>query len=86
MKARYFIRFTLLMTGFALTAAGLLAWQDINFDLDGMWPLADEFSPHPVHVMALGMALIPPTLWEIFVLENDRNQNASNPKNSGTRS
>lgn len=70
MKVRYLIRFALLTAGFALTAAGLLAWQEIGFNLDDMWPLADELRLHPVHVMAVGMALIPPTLWEIFVLEN----------------
>jgi hypothetical protein len=86
MKVRYLIRFTLLTAGFALTAAGLLAWQEIDFDLDGMWPLADELTPHPVHVMALGMALIPPTLWEIFVLENSHSGSSSAQRKHGQSS
>jgi hypothetical protein len=68
MRIRYLIRFGLLTLGFALTTAGILAWQQIDFDLDHLWP----FAAHPVYVIVFGMALIPPTLWEIFVLENRR--------------
>ena len=76
MYFRYLIRFMLLTVGFALTTVGLLAWQQLNFDLSTIWPLADEFAAHPVYAMVLGLALIPPTLWEIFVLESkvDREQ------------
>ena len=70
MHARYLIRFALLTTGFALTTAGILAWQSIDFSLAEIWPMSGELAPHPVHGIVLGMALIPPTLWEIFVLEN----------------
>ena len=76
---RFIIRFLLLTLGFALTTLGLLAWQQINFDLTHIWPLSGEFSTHPVYAIVLGLALIPPTLWEIFVLESrqDRQQDAS---------
>jgi len=67
---RYLIRFCLLALGFALTTYGILTWQQLDFELDSLWPIADEFGSHPVYIMVLGMALIPPTLWEIFVLEN----------------
>ncbi len=70
MHARYLIRFVLLTAGFALTTAGILAWQNIDFSLSEVWPMADERAVHPVHVIVIGMALIPPTLWEIFVLES----------------
>ena len=72
MRIRYLIRFLLLSLGFALTTAGILAWQETDFDLDQLWPIAQSWSPHPVYVIVFGMALIPPTLWEIFVLENRR--------------
>ena len=72
-QIRYLARFTLLTLGFALTTFGILTWQQIDFDLSDMWPVADTFDTHPVYVMVLGMALIPPTLWEVFVLESDRN-------------
>jgi len=66
---RFLIRFLLLTLGFALTTMGLLAWQQVNFNLSDVWPISDEFKTHPVYAMVLGLALIPPTLWEIFVLE-----------------
>ncbi len=70
MHARYLIRFVLLTAGFALTTAGILAWQSIDFSLSDVWPMSGEFAVHPVHGIVIGMALIPPTLWEIFVLES----------------
>lgn len=69
MSLRFLIRLLLLMLGFALTTYGMLVWQQMNFDLNTLWPIAAEFSSHPVYAMVLGLALIPPTLWEIFVLE-----------------
>ncbi len=69
MSIRFLIRFFLLTLAFALTTLGILAWQQMNFDLNTLWPIAAEFSAHPVYAMVLGLALIPPTLWEIFVLE-----------------
>lgn len=70
MYLRYLIRFLLLSAGFALTTMGLLAWQQISFSLSSIWPLADVFSLHPIYPMVFGLALIPPTLWEIFILEH----------------
>jgi hypothetical protein len=67
---RFIIRFLMLTLGFALTTLGLLGWQQSNFDLASIWPISDEFRAHPVYAMVLGLALIPPTLWEIFVLEH----------------
>ncbi|MEM7080477.1 MAG: hypothetical protein AAF513_17805 [Pseudomonadota bacterium] len=72
MILRYLTRLLLLTTGFALTTKGILAWADMNFDLATLWPLADTWSAHPVYVLILGLALIPPTLWELFILESDR--------------
>jgi hypothetical protein len=70
MYFRFLIRFLLLTAGFALTTAGLLAWEKLNFDLSTVWPVAKEFKAHPIHLIVFGLALIPPTLWEIFVLEH----------------
>jgi hypothetical protein len=70
MQLRYLTRLLLLTLGFGLTTFGLLAWQQINFDLNGVWPLSRTLTAHPVYAMVLGLALIPPTLWEIFVLEH----------------
>lgn len=68
MRTRYLIRFILLSLGFALTTYGLLAWQQVSFELNTFWPMADTFAAHPVHAIVLGLGLIPPTLWEIFIL------------------
>ncbi len=70
MYFRFLIRFLLLSVGFALTTAGLLGWQQINFDLASVWPMAETLNGHPVYMLIFGLALIPPTLWEIFLLEN----------------
>jgi hypothetical protein len=70
MHIRFLIRYLLLTTGFALTTIGLLGWQQLNFDLSRIWPLAQDLTAHPIYAMVLGLALIPPTLWEIFLLES----------------
>ncbi len=69
MKIKYILRFTLLGIGFALTAFGLMSWQAKGFSLNGIWFVDNEFRTHPLHLLVLGIAMIPPTLWEIFVLE-----------------
>ena len=44
MSIRFLIRFVLLTLGFALTTLGILAWQQMNFDLNSLWPIAAEFT------------------------------------------
>lgn len=77
MQIRFLVRLALLTIGFALTTLGILAWQQLNFDLSGIWPFASELRAHPVYAMVLGLALIPPTIWEIFVLESKANRDRS---------
>ncbi len=72
MRLRFVIRLVLLAIGFALTTAGLLAWQEAQFSLENIWPFENGLRAHPLHILILGLALIPPTLWEIFVLESRR--------------
>ena len=62
---KYFWRFALLTAGFALTSAGLMAWQGREFSMQDVMTL----QLHPVHLLVLGLAMIPPALWEIFLLE-----------------
>ena len=64
---KYLVRFLLLMCGFALATAGLLLWHAEGFALHGLWRLNPW--PHPLIATVLGLAMIPPTLWEIFLLE-----------------
>lgn len=63
---RYFWRFGLLAVGFALTTAGLMSWHARDFSLQEIWSL----TLHPVHLLVLGLAMIPPSLWEIYELES----------------
>ena len=67
---RYLTRFLLLSTGFALTTAGLMSWHATGFSFDGIWFFDNDYQPHALHVLIAGLAMIPPTLWEIFLLEH----------------
>lgn len=69
---RYFLRFLLLTVGFALTTAGLMYWNAQDFAFQGIWPGA-ELRLHPLHLLIVGLAMIPPALWEIFLLEHQHN-------------
>lgn len=66
---KYLTRFLLLMIGFALTTAGLMMWRAVGFSFDGIWLVDNDYRPHALHVLILGLAMIPPALWEIFLLE-----------------
>ena len=67
---RYLLRFILLSVGFALTTAGLMLWHADGFSFQGIWFVDNAYQLHPLHVLIVGLAMIPPALWEIFVLEN----------------
>lgn len=69
---RFFLRFLLLTTAFALTTAGLIFWHQQAYSFHGVWLLDDDFDLHPLHLLILGLAMIPPALWEIFLLEQTR--------------
>lgn len=69
---RYFLRFVLLALGFALTTAGLMFWHGRGFTFVGVWPASESLQLHPLHLLIVGLAMIPPSLWEIFLLEQQR--------------
>ena len=60
--------FLLLTAGSALTTAGLAMWHDRSFTFSGLWTMSEGL--HPIFVLIVGIAMIPPALWEIFLLEN----------------
>ena len=62
--------FLLLMAGFSLTTAGLMLWHDRGFAFAGMWQLDDGL--HPLYLLIVGIAMIPPALAEIVLLEQHR--------------
>lgn len=67
---RYALRLMLLALGVCIATFGLLYWQHRGFDFEGIW-FHDEngFHIHPLHLVALGVAVVPPTIWDIFLLE-----------------
>ena len=62
--------FLLLAVGFGLTTVGLMLWHDRGFVFAGMWHLDDGL--HPLYLLIVGIAMIPPALGEIFLLEQRR--------------
>ena len=65
----YFIRFLLLMIGVALATLGLLYWQNQGFTFEGLLLYDNDWRPHPLHILVLGIAMVPPAMWEVFVLD-----------------
>ena len=80
---KYLTRFLLLLIGFALTTAGLMMWRSIGFSFDGIWFVDNDYRPHALHVLILGLAMIPPSLWEIFVLETEMQNRADRSPEDG---
>lgn len=66
---RFFVRFLLLAAGFALFTFGLLMWSIDGFTLTGLLPFTEDYRTQGLHYLMLGLAMIPPSLWEIFNLE-----------------
>jgi hypothetical protein len=73
---RYLSRFLLLTVGFALIAAGLMLWHSSDFSFRGLWLVDNEYRPHGLHLLILGLAMVPPALWEIFLLEHTDNNDS----------
>ena len=62
------IRHILLMASVASVAYGLTSWHALAFDTSNVWLYNNDWRPHPVHFIALGLGLMGPSLWGIFVL------------------
>jgi hypothetical protein len=67
---RYLLRYVLLATAFALTTYGLIAWHEFDYQFGAIWPFGGPPALHPLHVLALGVAMIPASLWEIFAIDH----------------
>lgn len=68
------VRYLLLTLAFALTTFGLIGWHEVDYQLTEVWPFVGPPSFHPVHFLALGVAMIPPSLWEIFAVDHPQRQ------------
>lgn len=64
----------LLVAGFALTTYGLLEWSHIGFSLLGMLCLDSGRGLHPLYLLILGMAMIPPAFRELYLHEGKRDR------------
>lgn len=85
---RYLARYGLLALGAALATFGLIGWTDLHFDLHGFWLYDNGWRLHPVHFLVVGLGLIPPAIWEVFVLETARHRSnapAQDPPASPTK-
>ena len=72
--AKYCLQYVLLITGFALLAYGMINWSRIGFSMQGIWFFDNDFSVHALHLVIIGIAMIPPAMWEIFLLETRRTE------------
>jgi hypothetical protein len=69
-RLRLLARCGLLALAFALTTFALFEWQASGFTVHDVWPFSETVALHPLHVLMLGVAMIPPALWEIFILDH----------------
>jgi len=67
----FLLRLMLLATGFCLFTFGLLVWQADEFSLTGLLPFTESYRWQGLHYLMVGLAMIPPSLWEIFHWERD---------------
>ena len=78
------MRFMLLATGFCLFTFGLLEWQADGFALRGIVPFTDGYRWQGLHYLMIGLAMIPPSLFEIYNLERRAQRAALMPDEQDT--
>lgn len=69
MTLRYLVRFMLLSLGVALVTYGAIAWHYEGLSLRGFLLYDNGWRPHPIHLIIVGLTLMPLSLWDIFVME-----------------
>jgi hypothetical protein len=67
---QHLLRYLLLAAAFSLTTYGLIAWHEVDYGFSDVWPFGGPLALHPVHLLALGVAMIPASLWEIFAIDH----------------
>ena len=66
----------LLVVGVASTTLGTAYWQHIGFTFEGLW-FENGLRLHPLHLVAAGLFIVPPTMLDVFLLEASRPEQAS---------
>lgn len=69
MTLKYCIRYMLLVVGFALLTYGMINWSREDFSMQGIWFFDGSNPLHPLYFIIIGVAMIPPAMWEIFSLQ-----------------
>ncbi len=68
MTLKYCIRYLLLIAGFAFLTFGMINWSRDAFSMQGIWFFDGPNILHPLLFVIIGVAMIPPAMWEIFSL------------------
>lgn len=57
--AGYCAGLLVLAAAMALVTWGLVTWTVQNFSLASLWPFSGDLTPHPVHLLAIGLVVLP---------------------------
>lgn len=72
---RYGFRLALVTAGIACVTFGVVYWQHNEFTFQGLW-FEDGLALHPLHLVAVGTAIVPAAIWDVFVMEAARAERA----------
>ena len=66
---KFLLRYCLLAATAALLGYGLVAWHDRGMAIEGLLLYDNDWRPHPMHLLVLGISLLPMAMWEVFALD-----------------
>ena len=58
-----------LTLGFALATYGAMEWHYRDLTMHGLWLYDNGWRPHPVHLLVLGLCMVPVSLWQILAID-----------------
>jgi hypothetical protein len=65
----HLFRHLVLSLGFVLITFGLLFWHTLDFNSSNVWQMTVGGIIHPIFPTTLGLALVPASIWEIFLIQ-----------------
>lgn len=71
---KFLLRYCLLAAAAALLGYGLVAWHDRGMAIDGILFYDNHWRPHPMHLLVLGICLLPIAMWQVFALDVKRQE------------
>ena len=72
----------LVTLGVACVTFGVAYWHHNDFAFRGLW-FEDGLALHPLHLVAIGIAVVPPAIWDVFVMEGAYGQRSSAERQAG---